>query len=1110
MNSNPTLEDQLLVLREHLSKITSENQHVYIQSKLLIAAFNLYFELITADANINFISLYTRIAYANSQKLIPRCLLNPCHIVRKLIESDEIDTSKFNTFNEFLSKLLENFLIYSIEFIEKNIEIPEEIKSIFSISKLYERKSFIPIVEFLVVEINRNDKILSGLVEGELENEVQVLYDITGKNDLFTKNIELLGNVFPLPFSINLIDVDVSTEGQLVPSCVVVFPDYLLDVTSISSMFGDKHINSWLSLLDKFKGKASSPAILIGNMTNYFLDLLIKNSNLELKDLSKEIFMQDPLTWAMFTDEEVASIFMQMHKHFDNLKRVINSDFKLKNLDSGKIYLEPSFYCRDYGIQGRLDLFHIQDNRQQAEIIELKSSKIFKPNSYGLNASHYIQTLLYDLMVKSAFKQNLALTNYILYSALDQDNLRFAVPSRQMQYEIIKVRNEMIAIEYGIANSEVMLSKAFYHLRVENFPDLRGFVLQDLKTFEGVYLTLSKAERAYFDKFVGFISREQLLSKTGAHGFNTTKGLSALWLESIEEKVDRFAVLNHLKILKNDSDDLFPVIVLGRTTFTAALSNFRKGDIAVLYPHHYNRKNILHHEIFKCTILEINDAEIVIRMRHPQLNHHIFKVTSFWNLEEDKLSSSFKGMYRSIFEFAQAPKEKRDLLLGIKRPEFNNQAKEFAFEPNVTVEQQAIIRKIYETKDYLLLWGPPGTGKTSVVIKHVAGLFHKFSNDKIIYLAYTNRAVDEICAALVDVGLKSEFIRIGSRFSIGQDYLDNLLDNQVSKCNSRAQIISLLQNCKIYVGTISSLMGKPELFDIIDFEMAIIDEASQVLEPALVGLLTKFNKFVLIGDHKQLPAVVTQPNRDTIVTEQLLLDLDINNLRISFFERLYFRCINMGWTHVIEVLEQQGRMHEEIMRFPKTHFYENKLKVIPHLQRQKNKLNLKSDGSPFAKILATKRLIFVNTPIDNQMNWKVNEIEAELACKVAEFIVKIYQENDINIDQETIGIITPYKAQIAKIKSIIKVNEEITIDTVERYQGGAREVIIFSLCTNMLSQLDSLVSLSQEGVDRKLNVALTRAKEQIIILGNIDILNNIETYKNLIDSYYVVDYSEVS
>ena len=114
----------------------------------------------------------------------------------------------------------------------------------------------------------------------------------------------------------------------------------------------------------------------------------------------------------------------------------------------------------------------------------------------------------------------------------------------------------------------------------------------------------------------------------------------------------------------------------------------------------------------------------------------------------------------------------------------------------------------------------------------------------------------------------------------------------------------------------------------------------------------------------------------------------------------------------------------------------------------------------------------------------------------------------------SLGVITPYRAQIAMIKEEIKdmdrvETNKITIDTVERYQGGARDIIIISLCTNKLSQLDSLVSLSSEGVDRKLNVALTRAKEQIIILGNREILSDNPTYLKLIDSYFQLNYDDV-
>jgi DNA replication ATP-dependent helicase Dna2 len=106
----------------------------------------------------------------------------------------------------------------------------------------------------------------------------------------------------------------------------------------------------------------------------------------------------------------------------------------------------------------------------------------------------------------------------------------------------------------------------------------------------------------------------------------------------------------------------------------------------------------------------------------------------------------------------------------------------------------------------------------------------------------------------------------------------------------------------------------------------------------------------------------------------------------------------------------------------------------------------------------------------------------------------------------SIGIITPYRAQIAQIQSTLKAKQldvtKITVDTVERYQG-ARDIILISLCTNDVSQLSSLISLSEEGVDRKLNVALTRARKHLIVIGNVEILSQSEIYKWFIDEYRI-------
>ena len=122
-------------------------------------------------------------------------------------------------------------------------------------------------------------------------------------------------------------------------------------------------------------------------------------------------------------------------------------------------------------------------------------------------------------------------------------------------------------------------------------------------------------------------------------------------------------------------------------------------------------------------------------------------------------------------------------------------------------------------------------------------------------------------------------------------------------------------------------------------------------------------------------------------------------------------------------------------------------------------------------------------------------------------IVELYKDDAKDFTTDTLGIITPYRAQIATIRNAFEERfpellNYISIDTVERYQGGARDIIIISLCTNKLSQLTSLVSLSEEGIDRKLNVAMTRAREQLIVVGNEEILQTNATYASLIQEAY--------
>ena len=149
-------------------------------------------------------------------------------------------------------------------------------------------------------------------------------------------------------------------------------------------------------------------------------------------------------------------------------------------------------------------------------------------------------------------------------------------------------------------------------------------------------------------------------------------------------------------------------------------------------------------------------------------------------------------------------------------------------------------------------------------------------------------------------------------------------------------------------------------------------------------------------------------------------------------------------------------------------------------------------------------MVYIHTEIDTKsLTRKTNEHEAQKVGEIVSFFKNLYFQSGKVFSKNSIGVITPYRAQIAQIQEVLHSKsidtELITIDTVERYQGGARDIIILSLCTNSERQMDSLVSLSEEGVDRKLNVALTRARQQVVILGNKNVLKTNEAYSNLID-----------
>lgn len=1092
------------------------------KNEALFRLTELIFIHATGNEGLQFTTLFARMAYAFHQYDIPKRTQYFVHFFRRNYrKTDEDPEQIFLLGLRVTAGIIEN--IYAEPPYESlRVKLPVQWTFPFSSPEI---KAFKPRARVLLLENDEDNSQYIARDQERPDNVIRVQYNIPDRNENFNPTIRVISSSFGLPVTVNLIDIQIDKDNVYRPQAFVVEPDYLVDVTAVAECFKDFGTEPVLYLLKKFLPFESTKYTLLGHIANFFLDEIMNNPEAEFRETFPKVFRLNPLAWAAMDDSIVREIWQTSKMHWVHLKSSVLQDFKRQGIDSKECYLEPSFYSEKYGLQGRLDVFYkdATDGKKSA-IVELKSGGVWKPNRYKIAHNHFTQTLLYDLMVRSVFGRETEPQNYILYSKEEMNQLRFAPRVRAQQYEALQLRNQLVGLERRMARLCAgrpkpgalvgsMDGKSFFsYIRPGRYPLLKGFNETNLQLFEGVWANMSDTEKDYFTAFTAFIANEHQLAKTGQQGRDRANGTAALWLDEPADKEEKFNIISALTIQKETVREEEPLITFQRTPGkTNPLANFRKGDISVLYPADNEGDTVLKSQIFKCNIIDINKETVTITLRFKQFNNRVFTEHTYWNLEHDLMDSGYTAMYRGLFAFASAPQHKRDLWLTYRAPQ-KPKTLEITAPAELTSEQKKIFKKAISAQDYFLLWGPPGTGKTSKMLKNLVAWLIKNTDENLLLLAYTNRAVDEISEAVHSIEDLPEpgFLRLGNRYSTAAAWQQNLLSTQIEDIQKREDLRSLIQSHRIFVGTVAGFANKSDLLKMKKFDRVIIDEASQILEPNLVGLLPKFAQVMLIGDHQQLPAVVVQSEDLSCCENEELNKIGLKNLRNSLFERLYLRCLENGWDWAYDRLSHQGRMHEDIMNFPNEAFYRGGLKILPEeipfslTQKSPLSYSLPAGVEDLEKQLATRRFLFFDTRTDGQnANPKTNVHEAILAEKIISAYKFIYKENSKQVTKKSIGVITPYRAQIAQIQEVLEKNNhdltQLTIDTVERYQGGARDIIIISLCTNSINQLASLVSISEEGVDRKLNVALTRARQHVIILGNAEILRRDEIYGKLLD-----------
>ena len=963
---------------------------------------------------------------------------------------------------------------------------------------------------------------------------------------------------------LNLLDNQVR-QPIITPRLIVLEPDYLVDISSIAACFTAYGHHPLLYLLNLMKPRANTQATLLGNFAGAALDDIINNhGHYRVNDTVKSNFREKALEFCTCPYFDAKKFYTDANLQAYNLQQVVDilfprtaaqaqmNAFRGENLyDRKKAILEPSFVCEALGIQGRVDLMTTDCKL----LVEQKSGRNLNIETHQADPSyhsyqlepHYVQLLLYYGVLHHNFKLSNNLVNIrLLYSKYQpQDGLMVVAFYQKLFKEAIMYRNQLVAASFEIAK------EGFEHALNELTPEVLNVVgAQDF--FYNQYLkpqlaaitdplhALSPLEEAYFCRMMTFVLREQMISKVGAQeGTNTSS--SDLWTMPLDEKKDAGNIYTDLHITKKEMS----AIGNGYDTITLSvpdqgkdfLPNFRIGDMVYLYTYRPEeepdvRKAIL----YKGVLQEIHSDEIVVHLNDGQQNADIFETNLPYAIEHGTSDASTGGSIRNLHQFICAPKDKRNLLLGQRAPQRDTSLSLTRHYDDVLDD---IILRAKQAQDYFLLVGPPGTGKTSRALKFMveealndgtgmptaesiaAGGKSAFQPaSSILLMSYTNRAVDEICEMLVDSGIP--FLRLGSEYSCDERFRPYLIEKAISDCPKLEAIKQYIIGTRVIVGTTSMMTSKPFIFSLKHFKLAIIDESSQILEPNLIGLLSAVDKFILIGDYKQLPAVVQQSEQDSgiptindsqnggVIDMSILQDICLTNCRNSLFERLIHWEDHEERSEFIGILRRQGRMHPEIAEFPNRMFYRReKLEPVPCPHQLETELSytLPSEDA-LDDLLKEHRMIFLPSKFCKEPNVsdKINANEAAIVVDLLRRIHRFYGER---FDaKKTVGVIVPYRNQIAMVrKGIEKLGipelEKISIDTVERYQGSQRDVIIYSFTIQNIWQLDFLAgnSFVEDGhiIDRKLNVAITRARKQMIMTGNPEILRNNQIFNELME-----------
>ena len=917
----------------------------------------------------------------------------------------------------------------------------------------------------------------------DMPSEQPFRVDVTG-NQHTLQAVQLLKE----GMQFNALSFTVDDEGVYHPLYLVVEPDFLLETTSVTGCikgWGESAFNHFIA---KFKPSESTVHTLLGDFANQFLDDVLNLPEADYLTSMRKVFADRAIDICACPEID-ASFFEETRRQFSHIQEVVGELHAQPYMHQGKvnIHVEPSFFCEALGLQGRMDCLIDLDDEGKKFLIELKSGKWDEFRNRA-KEEHLMQMLLYkEILFYNMGVQQTDVMGNLLYSKYP--HLQEQRSYQEMVFRAMNIRNNIVAMELGLLHGEArqwvprLTPQALRRNPDCNEKFWKGWCLPDIQPITDALHGMDELTAEYFYAFLQFIEREQFESKMCDTRPDSTRAQSSLWSADINTKMENGDIFPNLRITDLRWKDGVEAVCLERMDDGGSLPNFRIGDAVILYKRNTETDSAVTQQVVRCSVEAYECERIWLRLKYSQRNKDVFSREELCAIEHDHVDANFRSLYSGLFSLLTCEKSRRDLLLCQRKP---------------------------TADDMFLLMGPPGTGKTSVALKRMVEE-HLEQQHNILLLSYTNRAVDEICQMLSTIDPQPDYLRLGRELSCAPQFQEHMLGQVVGQMTQRAEVLKRLGETRVFVSTVASMNSHMALFKLKHFQVVIFDEASQILEPQILGILTSsaIDKFIMIGDHKQLPAVVVQSEEKSAVTSPLLHAIGLTNCRNSLFERLYEQ--NRENHDIVSMLDHQGRMHPAISDFVSEIFYEGRLLPVG-LSHQQGELEFPcfEEDNPIEMLVAHRRCAFINVPrpsMEDRMP-KANRMEAMMIAQLVKAIVHLHRKNGMAfVPASQLGIIVPFRRQISLVRSEIEkllpeVAHAVVIDTVERYQGSQRDIIIYGTTITQRYELDVLSNLAETSsgpVDRKLNVAITRARRQLFILGNENLLRKNVLYAQLID-----------